>query len=265
MSTVVLAAPSDAGFSHYLAAERSVQRHDRALAGLVSALEEWLSGRQGAEPTRKAVRALRVELGSKLDLPGPVAKTVRTSQDRMLSSVERFLAQTSPDAEGQRSLFEALNGATRDRAEALLRWRFSRNAELSKSRKSGPKSHYLTWEARWLEIWKSEVDVTFRLQKAFLQSQAGQGASGQSYVGELLALQAKAEKVTAPKDLEALSNLAKKRLTLLARAAEQLERVGAGSRGALARLRKLNKEQTEMTRQMQEQRLGVLSRLVGQS
>ncbi len=242
-----------------------MQRHDRALAGLVSALEEWLSGRLGAEPTRKAVKALRGELQSKLDLPAPVASAVRTSEDRMLISVERFLGQTSPDAEGQRSLFEALNGATRDRADALLRWRISRNAELAKSNKSGTKGHYLTWESRWLEIWRSEVDVTFRLQKAFLQSQVDQGASGQSYVGELLALQSKAEKVTAPAGLESLSNLAKKRLTLLARAAEQLERVGAGSRGALTRLRKLNKEQIEMTRQMQDQRLEVLGRFVGRS
>lgn len=253
-----LAQSKESSFESYLAGERSLQKHDGALAELASAVEEWLSGRQGVEATLGRVRKLRSQFQANLDLPNPVAAPVRAAQDRMVSSVERFLAQTTPDAQGQRALFETLNHATHDRAVALLGWRTTQNQRLAKHHQSGGRGRYLAWESRWLGIWKKEVDITHRLQKAFLQTQAGNRASSEGFVGELLALQSQAGKVATPPELTNLSLLGQKRLTLLARAAEQLERVGSGSRGALTRLRKLNKEQAEMTRQLESQRLQVL-------
>ena len=254
-------APSSADFSRYLSAERSISRHDRALTELVSTLEEWLAGRQSADATKKKVASLKSELQGKLELSGSVAATVKSSQQRTLSAVEKFLAQSAPDAEGQRALFETLNAATRDRATALLAWRSGQNASLAKAAK-GSRATYLAWERRWIEVWKGEVDITYRLQKAFLSTQGGSGAG---FVRELLALGAKADKIAASKELDALSGLAKKRLTLLARAAEQLDRVGSGSRGALTRLRKWGKEHAVLTKEMQEQRLVILGKLASGS
>lgn len=256
-----LAQTKGSSFERYLAAERSLQKHDVALAELASAVEEWLSGRQGVQATLGRVRKLRAQFQAELDLPSQVAASVRAAQDRMVSSVERFLAQTTPDASGQRTLFEALNRATHERAVTLLGWRTTQNQKLAKHHQSGLRGRYLAWESRWLGIWEKEVDITHRLQTAFLQTQAGNRASSEGFVRELLALQSQADKVATPPELANLSVLGQKRLTLLARAAEQLERVGSGSRGALTRLRKLNKEQAEMTRQLESQRLQVLAAL----
>lgn len=260
LTGVAWAAPS-AEISGYLRSEKSVQRHERALAVLASAIEEWLSGRQGLEATQKVLGTVRTELKAKLELPQAVVSKVQSSEKRLLDSVDRFLRNSSPDAAGQRALFESLNAATRDRALTLLEWRSSRNQALAKQFSSGPRAAYFAWEAGWLAIWKEEVQLTYRLQKAFLDSQGRQAVEGKSFVRELLALQSKADKLAVPASLSGLSELAVRRLTLLARAAEQLDRVGAGSRGALTRLRKLNREQMEADRQLQDKRLETLSKL----
>lgn len=247
--------------SAYLSAEKSVQRHERALAMLAAAVEEWLSGRQGLEATQTVLRSVRAELKAKLHLPQAVATKVQSSEKQLVDSVERFLRNSSPDAAGQKALFESLNAATRDRALGLLQWRASRNQALAKQYSTGARAAYFAWEAGWLTIWKEEVQLTYRLQKAFLDSQGRQAVEGKSFVRELLALQSKADKLAVPASLSGLSELAVRRLTLLARAAEQLDRVGAGSRGALTRLRKLNREQMEADRQLQDKRLETLSKL----
>lgn len=254
------AAPAS-GFAEYLRSEKSVQRHERALAVLASALEEWLSGRQGVDATHKVLGTVRNDLKAKLELPQAVVSKVQGAEKQLVDSVDRFLRNSSPDAAGQRALFEALNASTRNRALGLLQWRASINQALVKKYSFGARAAYLTWEAGWIAIWKEEVELTYRLQKAFLDSQGRQSVEGKSFVRELLALQAKADKLAVPASLSGLSELAVRRLTLLARAAEQLDRVGAGSRGALARLRKLNKEQIEADRQLQDKRLETLTKL----
>ena len=256
----VCAAP-DPGFSDYLRSEKSIQRHERSLASLSLALEEWLSGRQGVEATRKSLQVVKAELATKLELPQASANKILTSEKQMVDSAERFLRAATPDAAGQLALFESLNASTRDRAIGLLQWRTSKNRELAKKSPNGVRATYLAWEANWLAIWKEEAEIAYRLQKAFLSSQGRQSSDGKPFVRELLALQTKAGALKAPPSLSAMSELALKRLTLLARAAEQLERVGAGSRGALTRLRKLHREQVEADRQLQDQRLETLSQL----
>ena len=141
---------------------------------------------------------------------------------------------------------------------ALLQWRAAYNESLRKStKKDSARARYLTWESAWLPLWKSEVDITYRLQKSVLAK--GGPAQGAGFVRELLALQAKAAAVPAASELESLQEVALRRLTLLARTAEQLDRLGRGeSRGAVTRVRRLSKDLTGLAEQLQDQRLAML-------
>jgi hypothetical protein len=246
------------------AAEKGVQRHDRALAQLAVTLEDWLTGRVDLAAMNATLKSSKSELGEPMNLPREVAAKVSAAESGLVTSVSSFSAQRAPDAEGQRALFGRLNGFTRDRAMALLDWRASNNRVLSRgAKKETAGSRFLQWEAAWLPLWRAEVDITFRLQKSVLEpSKTQDSAKTSSFVRELLKLQATASAVKVPKELESLQDLALRRVTLLARTAEQLDRLGRGeSRGALTRVRRLNKEQADLGRQLQEQRLAILASL----
>ncbi len=237
-----------------------MQKHDQALARLAGGLEDWLTGRQGLQATRQLLDGVGRELRTPLALPKPIAARVSQSESGLLQAVKAFTSESAPDAEGQRALFRQLNELTRNRAVAVLEWRSANNARLrAVAAKGSGRARYLAWEAGWLPLWKAEIDLTYRLQAHVLS-----GAQGQSggFVRELLGLQAKAGEVATAKELQNLQELAVRRLTLLTRTAEQLDRLGRGeSRGALTRVRRLNKEQTELGKQLQDQRLATLSAL----
>jgi hypothetical protein len=244
-----------------VAAEKGVQSHDRALARLAAGLEDWLSGRGELAAFGKTLRQVKADLGKSAGLPRGTAAQVEAAERSLLASVSSFAAQRAPDAEGQRAMFQSLNNATRERALALLDWRAGNNAGLRKSARERSAREYLVWEAAWLPLWKSETEIGYRLQKAFLQKTPVEGA-GSALIRELLALQARASEVPAGKSVQGLQELAVRRLTLLARTAEQLDRLGRGAtHGAITRVRRLNKEQTELVRQLQEQRLAILTAL----
>lgn len=227
---------------------------------MAAGLEDWLTGRQGLQATRQLLAAVRADLRSPLSLPKPLTRRVSQAEDGLLQAVTAFTSENAPDAEGQRALFGKLNGLTRERAVAVLEWRSSNNQKLRAGQAGGTaKARYLAWEAGWLPLWKAEVDLTYRLQAHVL---SGSKEQGKGFVRELLALQAKAAAVPTGKELGGLQDLAVRRLTLLARTAEQLDRLGRGeSRGALTRVRRLNKEQTELGKQLQDQRMATLSAL----
>jgi hypothetical protein len=247
-------------FKSVSGAEKGVLKHDLALARLAAGLEDWLTGRSDLAAIKATLAAVKSDLGQATTLPKDVAARSSKAEQGLLAAVAGFTAEQSPDSEGQRALFESLNGYTRDRSVALLEWRISNNRQLrSAAQKGAAQARYLDWEAAWLPLWKAEVDITYRLQKSVLHSSKAEKDNGPAFVRELLALQGKANAVPVPKELAALQEVAVRRLTLLARTAEQLNRLGRGeSRGALTRVRRLNKEQTELGRQLQDQRLDIL-------
>ncbi len=198
-----------------------------------------------------------------MPLPQELAARVSKAEQGMLDAVGGFTASQAPDAEGQKALFQRLNGFTRDRSNALLEWRGAANARFKQGSKPGtPRARYQAWEAAWLPLWKSEIDITYRLQADALKASRSEKAS--SYVREILALQRQAAAVVTPKELQELQDLSLRRLTVLARTAEQLQRLSEGeSRGALTRVRRLSKELSDLGRQMQEMRLARLSALGG--
>lgn len=247
-------------FSGVAGAEKAVQRHERALAKLAAGLEDWLTGRQGVQATRQRIQAVAQELKSPLPLPATVSARVRQAESGLLQAVTAFLAESAPDADGQRALFAKLNSFTRERALAVLGWRSTNSQRLRASTPKGSsRSRYLVWEAGWLPLWQAEVELTYRLQAHVL---SGSQSGGGGFVREVLAIQARASEIAAPGELQGLQELALRRLTLLARTAEQLNRLGRGeSRGALTRVRRLNKEQTELGQQLQERRLAALLQL----
>lgn len=243
-------------------AEKGVQEHDQALSALAVGLEDWLAGRVTLANFKTILTQTRTKLSRQLALPKTTGDRVAKAETGLVAAVAAFAAEQAPDAEGQRSLFERLNTFTRDRSMALLEWRTSNNATLRKGvRKGSALARYLEWEAAWLPLWKSEIDLTFRLQKNALAKSESKGkASG--LVREILAVQTRASALTPSKELTSLHEMAAQRLTLLARTAEQLERLGRGeSRGALTRVRRLSKEQAELGRKLQEQRLALLTSL----
>ena len=249
-------------FSSVAAAEKGVQQHDKSLANLVTGLEDWLTGRSELAAFRKVIAGVKTGLTRPLALPKNVSSQVSAAEQGVLKAVGSFLAEKEPDAEGQRALLQSLNGFTHDRSLALLAWRETNNRALLAANKGKAAQAYLKWESAWLKLWKSETEITYRLQKDVLSSGKSQGIDGALYVRELLALQTKAAAVSVPPAAEALQDMAVRRLTLLARTAEQLGRLGRGeSRGALTRVRRLNKEQAELSSSLQEKRLALLSTL----
>lgn len=260
MLSLAVGAQQGATLQTVAAAERGVLKHDYALARLAAGLEDWLTGRSDLAAIKATLAAVKSDLGQATALPKDAAARLGKAEQGLLAAVAGFTAEQSPDAEGQRALFESLNGFTRDRSVALLEWRIGNNLQLkSAAQKGSARARYLDWEAAWLPLWKAEVDITYRLQKSVLQSFKTQEDNGSAFVRELLAVQSKANAVSVPKELSALQEVAVRRLTLLARTAEQLNRLGRGeSRGALTRVRRLNKEQTELGRQLQDQRLAIL-------
>lgn len=239
-------------------AEARVQKHDQALARLANGLEDWLAGRADLAAMKATVAAVKSQLSQPLSLPSEVSTRVTQAEQGLLSAVNGFTTARAPDAEGQRALFEQLNVFTRDRSLALLHWRVRNNEQLRKQHKPGTQgSRYLEWEAAWLPLWKSEVDLSYRLQKSALSQKEGQSAG---FVRELLSLQSQAAAVNTPQELQALQEISLRRLTVLARTAEQLGRLQRGeSRGAVSRVRRLSKELAELGQQLQERRLGFLN------
>lgn len=215
-------------------------------------------GRSSLDAMQKVVAGTKTELKQPLSLPKDVSSQVVQAELGLINAVSSFTANKAPDSQAQRSLFESLNTHTRSRALALLQWRTQNNRSLSQKRHHQARTNFLAWESAWLPLWKAEVDITYRLQKNALSR--SQSSSSSNFVREVLALQAQANAIKTPKELSALQDIASRRLTLLARTAEQLDRLGRGeSRGAITRIRRLNKEQSELGNQLQEQRLSQLS------
>lgn len=235
-----------------------MQAHDQALATLAVGLEDWLAGRVELVTMKATLSQSKTKLSQALSLPKALASKVEKSESGLLIAVTGFTAEQAPDADGQRELFRQLNVFTRDRSLALLEWRFDNNARLRKAAKKGSAAaRFLDWEAAWLPLWRSEIELTFRLQKSALDK-----TESASLVREVLAVQSKAASLAPSKELVPLQEMAAQRLTLLARTAEQLERLGKGeSRGALTRVRRLSKEQAELGRKLQDQRLALLNSL----
>lgn len=251
----------ESSFPATLKAEQALQRHDQALAKLATGLEDWLSGRSDLKTIQTTVAASKLELNNTLSLSRETSSQVLAAQQGIVQAVSGFTANTTPSAEGQRALFARLNDYTRARSMALLQWRSNNNRRLLEAnRQHRARADYLAWEAAWIPLWKSEIDITYRLQKQALSS--GTAAPGNSFVREILALQSQASAVALPQQHTALQELSVRRLTVLARTAEQLDRLGQGeSRGAVTRIRRLTKEQSSLDVALQKERLSVLSKL----
>lgn len=219
-----------------------------------------MAGRSDLAALKATLSQARTKLSTPLSLPKSLSDKVARSEAGLLAAVGSFAAEQAPDADGQRKLFERLNSFTRERSLALLEWRSNNNASLRKSASQGsPAARFLSWESAWIPLWKSEIELTYRLQKSALTSSQGKERPS-TLVREILAVQSQAASLTPSKELASLQEMASQRLTLLARTAEQLDRLGH-SRGALTRVRRLSKEQAELGRKLQEQRLALLMSL----
>ncbi len=246
-----------------IGSEESLRVHDNALVRLAGELESWLGGRQNQAVTKKSVETVGRVLTRPLELPSKTKEKIVAAEAVLLRGVSRFLAESHPDMEGQRRLFQEINSAVRDRQMAVLEWRVSANRDLIGQTKNVKSLHWLSWEASWLPLWKSEVELTYALQRTFLERRDADEAELTSLVGSILRLQQQGRLVGTPAELTKLQELAEGRLTLLARTAEQLirlRRVGE-SRGALTRIRRLSRDQAELSQQLQEARLQALRSL----
>lgn len=148
---------------------------------------------------------------------------------------------------------------SQERTTHLLEWRAERLKNLLARDLSIDLHRYLRWEATWVRLWIDEADLTARLQRGFLDevSQSEQ----KQILKELLRLRVKAEHTAFSQDLEALDTLAKERLTVLARTAEQLMRLDEHkSQGAFVRVRRLSRELDKITERFQADRLEALER-----
>lgn len=246
-----------------IGAEQSLRVHDNALVRLAGELEAWLGGRQNQATTKKSVEVLGRELSRPLELPSEAKKKIAAAETVLLRGVNRFLSESQPDLEGQRRLFQEINSAIRDRQLAVLQWRVSVNRALIGASQSVKALHWFTWEASWLPLWKSEVDLTYSLQSAFLARRDTDDAELTRLVGGILRLQQQARLVGTPTELANLQQLAQGRLTLLARTAEQLMRLrrAGESRGAMTRIRRLSRDQAEISQKLQDARLAALRSL----
>lgn len=248
--------------SDVLKVEHELLARDRSLADLSNNLDSWLSGRSSLLAMQDKLARIKVELGRRSGLPRATDLLVVGAENDILGSMGSFTRSTQPDTESQRELFRRINDATYKRNRALGLWRSENNRYLL-GRGAGSKEwRFLRWEASWLEVWKEEAELTYSLQKAYLKAGGGRQAYSGGEVRKVLALRARAELIGATSTLEPLQSLALKRLTLLARTAQQLDRLTQEAEGgAVVRLRRLSEEQTKLSFELQTQRLQALHRL----
>lgn len=259
MVAPVWGAPAD--LQGLLASETRVAHNEATWQKVAGSLEEWLSGRRDLAAMKADLVTAQKAIGSRPVVAGEVGRRVYQAERAMLAAVQGFVFQKEPSATSQRALFRTLNDLSRERALGLLDWR-SEQARLH-SRSAGPSAApYWAWELAWLPRWRQEVELTHRLQSSALAE--GGASSGQGIVGDLLRLQSEASASTPAAPLAPLQETALQRLTVLARTAEQLERLSRSeSRGALTRIRRLSRELAQLNGRLQEQRRAFLAALGG--
>lgn len=232
----------------YKEVETELYARESTLAEMANALETWLSGRATLEHTQSTIKSARSKLASAAPVRG-----LGEFEETIATEITTFLNGKEHTAEGQRRLFSKLGQATRDRSLALIEWR---QAEIAKLK---GESDWKSWETSWLPLWKDEAELTYELQLKLLDPEKFSKAENSALLRKLLALQTQAQKIEASQDLEKLQSLSVERLTVLARAAEQLLRMDrTQSRGAVTRVRRLSKRLDALTREFRQLRLKAL-------
>lgn len=237
--------PTRAEVQTFQSVETSLFARESTLAEMAGALESWLSGRATLEDTKVLVGKARTSLAQSSPVPA-----LDSFEKEMANQIFSFLQSDEHTADGQRRLFRKLGESTRDRSLALIKWRQGEMPTLKADQA------WKTWETAWLPLWKEEATLTYELQLKLLDPEQFSKAENSALLRELLALQTRAQKIEAGQDLEKLQSLSVERLTVLARAAEQLLRMDrTQSRGAVTRVRRLSKQLDALTREFRQLRL----------
>lgn len=218
---------------------------------MASGLEKWLSGRASLASTKNLLGEV---VEPTLTRRGPLPELKKTELS-MVSSVKAFLNRDSHTADSQRELFGMLGRLNRDRSLVLAKWRTQQLEQLAKSAPKG-QAAWIDWERQWLPIWEEEAELTYQLQLKLLKPKESTSEQNTALLRKVLALQLRGQGVLAKGDMEKVQGLSQKRITVIARAAEQLVRLErSGSRGAVRQVRKLSKKLDALTSEFREARL----------